>query len=241
MANTTRWIGGCALAIVLGTGCVSDESYRRLLDRDHDLQKRLKTLEAENDLLKRQADMLKLLHSRAEADAGREREARAAAQAALERLEERTRIALEELAASAPKGEIEFDPESGKIRILETVLFETGRSELKPRAEATLREVARILKRETDRGLMVRVEGHTDDQPIVRNLDAYPSNWHLSGARALNVLFFLGQEGLPSDRLCFTGYGEFQPREANAPGHKGSALNRRVEIAVVDAGKGGGR
>ena len=77
------------------------------------------------------------------------------------------------------------------------------------------------------------MDGHTDDQPVVANRESYPTNWHLAGARALNVLLFLEQAGVSPSALSFAGFGEHAPREANAPGHKGNKRNRRVEIAIL--------
>ena len=117
---------------------------------------------------------------------------------------------------------------SGRIQLEGEVFFETGKAEIRKQAEETLKRLAETLK-----GHVIRVDGHTDDQPIVVSKDTYPSNWHLSGARALNVLLFLEANGLDSQSLSFAGYGEYKPREPNAAGHKGNRKNRRVEISLL--------
>jgi chemotaxis protein MotB len=75
----------------------------------------------------------------------------------------------------------------------------------------------------------VVVEGHTDNQPI--STLAYPTNWELSGARAMSVVRFLLEQStaLSPANYVGIGHGEFQPVATNAT-RAGRAKNRRVEI-----------
>ena len=74
----------------------------------------------------------------------------------------------------------------------------------------------------------VLITGHTDDQPI-RSL-RFPSNWHLSQARADTVRELLATQ-LAGSRLRAEGRAESQPlaRDTSA---EGRARNRRVEITL---------
>lgn len=115
------------------------------------------------------------------------------------------------------------------VTVLDRVLFDSGKAELKQTAESTLRTVAGIL---TDRVKenMVFVEGHTDNVPI--RVSGWRSNWELSTARSAEVVhFFVEQMGLDARRVAVVGYGEFHPIADNAS-PAGRQKNRRVEIVI---------
>jgi chemotaxis protein MotB len=76
----------------------------------------------------------------------------------------------------------------------------------------------------------IRVEGHTDDQPI--KTSRYPSNWELSTARAISVIdYFITRAGISSHRLSAIGYGSVKPRVPN-DSDRHRRMNRRVEIIL---------
>ncbi len=107
------------------------------------------------------------------------------------------------------------------------VTFRSGDATLTPAALEPLSKVAAILGRlEND----VRVEGHTDDVPIATA--RFPSNWHLSAARAQAVLRFLAERGVAPMRLQVVGYGSVRPRAPNDT-PEGRAANRRIELKLV--------
>jgi chemotaxis protein MotB len=77
----------------------------------------------------------------------------------------------------------------------------------------------------------VRVEGHTDNVPI-KTAD-FPSNWHLSMARATNTAYFLMNEmGLSQERVSVVGNAEYKPVASN-DSESGRSLNRRVDIVIL--------
>lgn len=114
------------------------------------------------------------------------------------------------------------------VRILDDVLFPSGEAELKSKAQEVLNLVAEvIIKLPND----IRVEGHTDN--IAINSAKYPSNWHLSIARALNAAYHLIQaEKIDPDRVSVVGYSEYNPIADNST-PEGRAKNRRVDIIVI--------
>jgi chemotaxis protein MotB len=77
----------------------------------------------------------------------------------------------------------------------------------------------------------MRVDGHTDIKPIAT--PEFPSNWELSSARAISVVRYLMQLGVPANRLVAAGFGEFQPIDA---GEDDEALrkNRRIELKLTE-------
>lgn len=61
----------------------------------------------------------------------------------------------------------------------------------------------------------------------------FPSNWHLSVARALSTAYYLMKdEGLDPEKLSIVGYSEYKPIEANES-DIGRATNRRVDIIII--------
>ncbi len=104
------------------------------------------------------------------------------------------------------------------------VLFEVDSARLRPGAARRLDALAGYLTAE--RGVQVRVDGHTDSTAS----DAY--NLELSRARAEAVADVLVQAGVPERRLRVEGFGERQPVATNAT-VAGRQQNRRVEITLV--------
>ena len=115
------------------------------------------------------------------------------------------------------------------------VLFETGSAELGGAGQQQLGELARTLSEiavriPKDLPWVLRVDGHTDRIPI--HTPEFPSNWELSTARAISVVRFLIDQGIPADHLAATGFGEHQPLD---PGLSEAALrrNRRIELKLT--------
>jgi chemotaxis protein MotB len=112
------------------------------------------------------------------------------------------------------------------------VLFASGSAKLQPAGEQQLASVAQRLVEIASRipqniNWVLQVDGHTDDKPI--NSFLYPSNWELSSARAIAVVKFLHDQGIPFERLVAAGYGEFQPLSATD-----AARNRRIELKLTN-------
>jgi len=107
-------------------------------------------------------------------------------------------------------------------------LGESGKTELAKLA-VTLRDIAGKIP--ADVAWILRVDGHTDRQPI--HTDQFPSNWELSTARAVSVVRFLISQGIPADRLAATGFGENHPVD---PANTTEAYqrNRRIEFKLTD-------
>lgn len=120
-------------------------------------------------------------------------------------------------------------PHGLKIRLVtDGVLFDSGSAVVKSGGRPTLAEIGRIIDHEGTHP--VRVEGHTDDQPI--NTSQYPSNWQLSGARAAAVVQQLNAAGVSGKRMSLAGYAAQHPVAGNAT-PAGRAQNRRVEIILT--------
>ncbi|MGD0677159.1 MAG: flagellar motor protein MotB [Polyangiaceae bacterium] len=113
------------------------------------------------------------------------------------------------------------------LRLPENVFFDTGDARVRAAAVGTLKLIAPKL---SARRVEVRVEGYTDDRPIVSG--RYRSNWELSTARALGVMTVLVGEGVLPERVSIAGYGEYRPLAANST-DEGRKQNRRVDLVVT--------
>ena len=115
------------------------------------------------------------------------------------------------------------------------VLFDPGMAELEPGARQKLEPVVSALK-QIEAGIpptlnwILEVDGHTDLRPIATA--QFKSNWELSTARAVSVVKFLINQGIPAEHLAAAGFGEWQPLD------KGTAedsyrKNRRIELRLT--------
>ncbi|SHE94623.1 chemotaxis protein MotB [Caldanaerobius fijiensis DSM 17918] len=114
------------------------------------------------------------------------------------------------------------------IRFVDTVLFDTGKADLKPESLEILSKVSNIIKNDNH---PIKIEGHTDNVPI--NNSKYPSNWELSTDRAVTVLKYLvNVHHFPPERLSAEGFGEYRPVVPNNS-DANRAKNRRVDIVIL--------
>jgi chemotaxis protein MotB len=116
------------------------------------------------------------------------------------------------------------------------VLFAPGSAELSAGAKQALDPVIAALRQiaaqiPSDIPWILRVDGHTDRQPI--HTAQFPSNWELSNARALSVVRFAIAHGIPADRLAAAGFSDAQPLD---PSDSPDAYrrNRRIELRLTD-------
>ncbi|MFQ5896840.1 MAG: OmpA family protein [Candidatus Methylomirabilia bacterium] len=118
------------------------------------------------------------------------------------------------------------------VNLVEKILFDSGRAEIRPRGRAILTRVGEILKNVKDKE--IRVEGHTDNVPISSRLAVkYPTNWELSTARATMVArYFRDKVKIPAERLAAAGFAEYRPVAPNTTS-EGRAQNRRIEIILA--------
>jgi chemotaxis protein MotB len=134
------------------------------------------------------------------------------------------------------RGEVKISELKGKltVNVVDKILFDSGKAELKSAGLKVLKQIGDILKSALDKN--IQVEGHTDNVPIRGTLTKkYPTNWELSTARATTVLHFLQDEvGISGERLAAVGYGEYQPLASNSTA-EGRAQNRRIQIVLAPA------
>jgi chemotaxis protein MotB len=126
-------------------------------------------------------------------------------------------------------GELKIVLRSGRMVLVmpNDILFDSGKTAIKPNGKEALGEVARVLASLPERRF--QVAGHTDDEPI--RVSGFASNWELSSERALSVVTLLIASGMKPESLSAAGYGEFDPVRPN-DSSENKAQNRRTEITL---------
>ena len=122
----------------------------------------------------------------------------------------------------------------GKISVMlpSSILFNSGQTKLKKAAKNSLTKVCNVLKKDFPNAT-IRIEGHTDSDPLKRTKNVYKSNWELSALRASNVLHYLVDScRLDPKKLYIAGFGKHQPVASNKS-KEGKKKNRRVEIVIL--------
>jgi len=113
------------------------------------------------------------------------------------------------------------------INMTSDVLFTPGSADLSEEGEKAVTQIARVLGKRSDRDF--QVQGHTDSDPI--GTEAFPSNWHLGAARAINVTRTMITAGMPKGRISAATFGPTKPVGKNDTAI-GKAHNRRIEIVL---------
>ena len=126
--------------------------------------------------------------------------------------------------------------EGSFIVIENEILFASGKADLTAGAKSTLDSTV-VAYLEKHPGQQIRIDGHTDGQPI--KASPWKDNYHLAAMRAHAVMQYLASKGIPKRQMHIVGFGMnrplLEPEEPTAP----MAENRRVEILLVpEAGRG---
>ena len=118
------------------------------------------------------------------------------------------------------------------------VFFATGSDEMSPEGLAEMDKLANALlelNQEIPAEIpwVLRVDGHTDKRPITGTSGRFRSNWELSAGRAISVVRYMIDRGVPANRLVAAGFGEFQPIE-EGDSDEALAKNRRIELKLTE-------
>jgi chemotaxis protein MotB len=114
------------------------------------------------------------------------------------------------------------------------VLFPLGAADLDEGGKKNLQKVASALKDimktiPTNFNWILQIDGHTDKLQVRHK---FKSNWHLSTERALSVVDYFIEQGIPPERLAATGFGEFHPLDAETT-PEAYGKNRRIEMKLT--------
>lgn len=211
-----RFAVACGVVVTaLLTGCAEMDQLKR---QNADLQAQVAAMQTERDKLR---DQSSLLENQVKTLQGQAAEAQSTA---------------DELAALRQKlgSEVQVSIKGGlvTIELPEKVLYKSGEAALTEGGKTTLRKVGAALNSQFA-NYPLRVEGHTDADPIRRTRNLYKSNWELSSARALEVLHFLTEQAsVDPKRVHAAAFGQYQPVASNTTAAN-KQQNRRVAIVVL--------
>ncbi len=116
------------------------------------------------------------------------------------------------------------------------LFFKSGSAALEEKGKKQLNVLAKTVKelqRKIPKNIqwVLRVDGHTDNVPIRNEL--YSSNWQLSANRAIAVVQYLIDQGVPARRLVAAGFGEHQPIDRKNT-ESARRKNRRIEFKLTE-------
>lgn len=127
---------------------------------------------------------------------------------------------------------VEAEERGVVVRFKDNVLFDSGSADIKEGSKEILKAAVTILNKPEFSDRQIKIEGHTDSDPIVRTFK-YPTNWELSSARATNVLRYLVEvEGMEGGRVSSSGYSFYRPIVENDT-DENKTRNRRVDVVVL--------
>lgn len=129
-------------------------------------------------------------------------------------------------------------PDGDRFIVSSDILFNSGSFKVSADGKAQLKILATLIKDlETkipdDVDWIIRIDGHTDNKPVMPGTAAYWNNMQLSLLRAAAVADELIKNGVSRPRLIPTGFGDMYPI---ATGKDAASLqkNRRIELQLTN-------
>jgi OmpA-OmpF porin, OOP family len=127
-------------------------------------------------------------------------------------------------AAEPPKSQVTVTGD--RLGVPGNIVYETGKAIIKPESEPTLNALKQFMEQNKN-FTRIRVEGHTD------NVGKPEDNMKLSTERAMAVVNWMAEHGIPKDRLLAVGFGDTKPIADNKT-EDGRAQNRRTEFHLAE-------
>ncbi|MBN2322786.1 MAG: OmpA family protein [Spirochaetes bacterium] len=231
-------MGLSTLISIFLLGCVSTQKYNDLDEKNRRTEDELAALKRDNEDSNRkigelenklnEADMT-ITAMKTESDTQRGQSVKE-----IDAVKRTYDSLVKNLEKEISQGKIQVQQEKERLtmKIAEELFFDTGKADIKPEGKEVLVRIGAVLKKIPEKN--IRIEGHTDNVPIVSSLKLkYPTNWELGSARATTVVrFFQEETGIDPLRLSAVSYGEFRPVASNRT-DLGRSKNRRIEIILI--------
>lgn len=151
-----------------------------------------------------------------------------------ERLKQQVEDLKNQLAA---KGEMAIDirdqQEVLTLDINESILFDSGKADIKPEYYPMLNKIGIIVENTPEK--LIQIEGHTDSTPISKKLQKkIPNNWILGAYRATNIaLYLIEHYGVDPYRIVLVSFSKYHPVVEN-DSIVDKAKNRRTEVIILN-------
>ena len=118
------------------------------------------------------------------------------------------------------------------------ILFKTGSYRLSDAGKKQLKIISDVIKEmetkiPSEIEWIIRVDGHTDNKPVVPGNRAYSNNMELSLLRATAVVNELVHDGVARKRLVPSGFGDMYPFAPNTD-KANMQKNRRIELKLTN-------
>jgi chemotaxis protein MotB len=196
---------------------------------DHDLEVLVASVQHSREDIEalraqRQALADELAHAKRIIEESRAQEAKIAARVAV------FREMMERLEPLIAQGALQVRIVKGRLvlQLAEAVLFASGDANLTTSGKTVLDSVARVLENIRERDF--QVGGHTDSTAPRKG--RFASNWQLSAVRALNVMLYLIDRGVPKAHLSAAAHADSEAiADESTP--EGRQANRRTEIVLL--------
>ena len=220
------------LVAILASGCVSRDQYLRAQNTIEQQDAVIANYEGQASAKGGRIGDLEDQIDRLTAELRRARSSEDALQSANQTLASKYEEIRDSLGRGGlPEGvQIESRADGVAFQVEGAVLFASGKSEIKDEGENTLLDIIARIRGGQER---IRIEGHTDNEPVTATKHLYPfGNLQLAGARALRVADFCINNGIAPERVYYAGMGQHIPLGDNGT-EEGRAQNRRVEIVLL--------
>ena len=131
-----------------------------------------------------------------------------------------------------------LEADGDRFIVQSDILFTTGSYRLSSEGKKQLRLISDVIKDmeskiPSDINWIIRVDGHTDNKPVVPGNRAYSNNMQLSLLRATAVVNELVRDGVQKKRLVPTGFGDMYPFAPNT-NSANMQKNRRIELKLTN-------
>jgi len=127
------------------------------------------------------------------------------------------------------KVEVNLEPRGLVVSLKQTAFFPSGTDVVDPNTAPIVEKLAEALNAVSN---PLRIEGHTDSQPI--HTARFRSNWELSAARSIAMMELLATRyNVDRSRVAITGFADNSP-EASNDTPEGRAKNRRVDVVIMN-------
>ena len=131
-----------------------------------------------------------------------------------------------------------IEADGDRFIVQSDILFPTGSYKLSAAGKKQLRAIADVIKEmetkiPSDIDWIIRVDGHTDNKPVVPGNRAYSNNMQLSLLRATAVVNELVRDGVLKKRLVPSGFGDMYPFAPNTDATN-MQKNRRIELKLTN-------